>query len=99
MTVQIVLWHMTLLTRMTVIFLCEYMQQEPDRIENLAISETRKFEHERKARSSTHQAQQPIVTWGRGMQRRIQTPSTIAQGSAWQVETRASTRRQQEQAR
>jgi hypothetical protein len=46
---------------------CAYMQPEPDRIENLAISETRNFENERKARSSTHQSPTPIVQWGRGM--------------------------------
>jgi hypothetical protein len=76
---------------------CTYLQPEPDRIENLAISESRKFENERKARSSSHQAPTPLVQWGRGMQRRIQTKPTIAHGSAWQVETRASVRRQQEQ--
>jgi hypothetical protein len=76
---------------------CDYMQGEPDKIENLAITETRRSENERKSRSQQHQNQTPIVKWGRGMQRRIKTPLEAEQGYAWRVETRASVRRQQEQ--
>jgi hypothetical protein len=76
---------------------CDYLQPESQKIEELAIFETRKFENERKARSSSHQTAPPIIQWGRGMQRRIQKSPNITHGLAWQVDTRASIRRQQEQ--
>jgi hypothetical protein len=62
---------------------CDYMQNEPDRIEKLALTETRRFDDERKSRSPLQSSP---------------NKSENKQGVAWKVETRASLRRKQEQA-
>jgi hypothetical protein len=62
---------------------CDYMQNEPDMIKNLAITETRRSDDKRKLRSPHHQ--------------QIQHELQREHGSAWKVEIRASYRRQQEQ--
>ena len=76
---------------------CDFAPQDADCIEDLAITETRRFELARKARSPQYQSKAPVVKWGRGMQHQIQTPQEAEeQGYARRVETRASRRRQQE---
>jgi hypothetical protein len=61
---------------------CDYMQDEPDRIDILASTETRRLDNKRKSRTSP---QQPHIR------------TENKQGFAWKVETRASLRRQKEQ--